>query len=456
MASLTERLIDRVKGSFRPLGDGGDRLCRFEVEAEDVCPLGWLSVQRNDSKIYWSDREGTFEAGGIGCADVLIDDGGYTVAEALAKIEKRLSSCDEGTRYFGSMCFDPRGSGSGQWAGFGRYYFVVPEFELLREAGESSFVFNIVCQSGDSCETIVGKLLRSLGAIVFEDGAVRQVPVGPAVIKTIRRQDQPDKSQWQRNVISAVNDISRKDIEKVVLARKVVFEAAENIDAIELLREVKNGNLATYSFCIQPQAESAFIGCSPECLYKTDGNRIYSEAVAGTCPSGASSQEQQSFRESMRQSPKEQSEHQYVFDDVKAGLECVCDEVKVVSERDILSLSYVQHFRSTFAGCVSGDVHTYDMIEALHPTSAVNGFPRDRALNAIGKYETFSRGCYGGPVGWIERDSAEFAVGIRSGLVEGKSISLFAGAGIVSASEAEMEWDETENKLRQFTDVIGG
>ena len=56
----------------------------------------------------------------------------------------------------------------------------------------------------------------------------------------------------------------------------------------------------------------------------------------------------------------------------------------------------------------------------------------------------------------IGRDSAEFAVGIRSGFVEGKIISLFAGAGIVGASKAEMEWEETENKLRQFTDVIGG
>ena len=448
------------------MDDEGNRLCRFEVEAEDVCPLDWLSVQRNASKIYWSDRESTFEAAGVGCADVLTDDpaspeamprqaGGYTAAKALAVIEERLCSCDEGVRYFGSMCFDLRGDGSEQWAGFGRFYFVVPEFELLRQGRESRFVFNIVCQSGDSCETLIGKLLRSLEAIVFEDG-VGQMPVDSAVIKTIRRSDLPDKSQWQRNVNDAVKDISRKDLEKVVLARKVVFETAEDVDAIGLLRQVKNDNTPTYNFCIQPQVGVAFIGSSPECLYKIDGSRIYSEAVAGTCPSGVTSQERQSFRESMQRSPKEQAEHKYVFDDVKAGLACVCNEVEVVSEKDILTLSHVQHFRSTFAGKARNSIHTCDIIEALHPTSAVNGFPRDRALEAIGKYESFSRGCYGGPVGWIGRDSAEFAVGIRSGLVEEKRILLFAGAGIVSASEAEMEWDETENKLRQFTDVIGG
>ncbi len=455
MESLTERLIGRIRAGLHPLSDGTGRLCRFEVDAEDVCPLDWLSVQRNASRVYWSDREGTLEAAGVGCADVLMDDGGLAAAEVLAIIEERLGSCDEGVRYFGSMCFDPRGSDSEQWAGFGRFYFVVPEFELLRQAGKSSFVFNVLCQSGDSCETIMEKLLRSLEGVVFEDGAIGQIPIGPSAIKTIRRQENPDRSQWQRNVALVVDDISREDIEKVVLSRKVIFGMAENVDPIELLREVKNENTTTYNFCIQPQAGCAFIGCSPECLYKTDGNRIYSEAVAGTSPTGKTPQEQQSFRQSLLESPKEHAEHKYVFDDVKAGLKRICERIEVVSEKDILSLSHVQHFRSTFTGRVSSGIHTCDIIDALHPTSAVNGFPRDRALDEIRKYEPFSRGCYGGPVGWIGRDSAEFAVGIRSGLVEGKSISLFAGAGIVSASEAEMEWDETENKLRQFTDVIG-
>ena len=42
-----------------------------------------------------------------------------------------------------------------------------------------------------------------------------------------------------------------------------------------------------------------------------------------------------------------------------------------------------------------------------------------------------SRGFYSGPVGWISADSAEFVVGIRSGLVNNNILILYSGAGIV-------------------------
>jgi menaquinone-specific isochorismate synthase len=94
------------------------------------------------------------------------------------------------------------------------------------------------------------------------------------------------------------------------------------------------------------------------------------------------------------------------------------------------------------------------VLRALNPTPAVGGHPKKGALEEIRSIETFDRGWYAGPVGWIGADGAEFAVGIRSGLVRGRRLTLFSGAGIVEGSVPEAEWAEIEQKIGDFTGVF--
>jgi menaquinone-specific isochorismate synthase len=82
--------------------------------------------------------------------------------------------------------------------------------------------------------------------------------------------------------------------------------------------------------------------------------------------------------------------------------------------------------------------------------------PRETAIAHIRELEGFDRGWYTGPIGWIGRDGAEFAVAIRSALVHGATISVYTGAGIVPGSNADAEWRELENKLADFRSVLEG
>jgi menaquinone-specific isochorismate synthase len=106
-------------------------------------------------------------------------------------------------------------------------------------------------------------------------------------------------------------------------------------------------------------------------------------------------------------------------------------------------------------GTLQEGVSDAEVLDALHPTPAVGGYPRVEAFEEIRDLEPFDRGWYAGPVGWIGADSAEFAVGIRSGLVSGRKLSLFSGAGIVAGSTAEDEWTEIEQKIDDFTRIFG-
>jgi len=91
----------------------------------------------------------------------------------------------------------------------------------------------------------------------------------------------------------------------------------------------------------------------------------------------------------------------------------------------------------------------------LHPTPAVGGEPTDLALHAIRTLEDFDRGWYAGPIGWIGRDSAEFAVALRCGVLHNATLSLFSGAGLVTGSEPGSEWLEIEQKITDFTRILG-
>jgi menaquinone-specific isochorismate synthase len=155
-------------------------------------------------------------------------------------------------------------------------------------------------------------------------------------------------------------------------------------------------------------------------------------------------------------SAKEQLEHRYVVDAVRDGLLrlSVGGEIGAEIQLDLVRLRTLQHLRSVMSIDLRADVTIGDILDALHPTPAVGGVPRDQALAAIRLHEADSRGWYGGPVGWIGADAAEFAVGIRSALVSADTAWIYAGAGLVSGSIPENEWCEILDKLQAFRSAV--
>ena len=94
------------------------------------------------------------------------------------------------------------------------------------------------------------------------------------------------------------------------------------------------------------------------------------------------------------------------------------------------------------------------MINAIHPTPAVCGIPDEKAQLSIEQLENFDRGWYAGPVGWISKNGAEFAVGIRSAQIHQKNLRIYTGAGIVQGSDPDSEWNEIDAKLRNWESIL--
>ena len=161
------------------------------------------------------------------------------------------------------------------------------------------------------------------------------------------------------------------------------------------------------------------------------------------------------LRDELLHSAKDRVEHTYVSKGIREALEPLCEELEIEDSVADMKLARGRHLRSKIRGKLGDGVTDAGLLEAMHPTPAVGGYPRDRAREEIRVLEPFDRGWYAGPVGWIGAEASEFAVGLRSGLVRGQTLALFSGAGIVAGSVPEEEWAEIEQKIGDFTGMFG-
>jgi menaquinone-specific isochorismate synthase len=249
--------------------------------------------------------------------------------------------------------------------------------------------------------------------------------------------------------------IEHGPLQKVVLARRTDFRFAEAPDPFLLLHRLRAANPEGFHFAFQPEDGMTFLGVSPERLYRREGRRILSEAVAGTRRRGDSAHEDQAMGDALLESEKDRREHRFVADEVGRKLDGLCRSYRADREVSLLKLARLQHLRRGFEGTLRTAVDDAAIVAALHPTPAVAGNPTEAAVAEIASREPFHRGWYAGPLGWVGAGGADFTVAIRSGLLTGNRLALFTGAGIVRGSMPLAEWEELENKLAGFVRAIG-
>ncbi|MEX2455954.1 MAG: chorismate-binding protein, partial [Balneolaceae bacterium] len=148
-------------------------------------------------------------------------------------------------------------------------------------------------------------------------------------------------------------------------------------------------------------------------------------------------------------------EHQFVVRAINDNLKPYSLQVEHPSQPQVKKLQNVQHLFTPISASIKNGIQIHELIQNLHPTPAVGGYPRDEATRHIQDIEQIERGWYSAPVGWFNLNgSGEFAVAIRSALLHDHKAHLYAGCGIVADSDAETEWHETLLKFEPMMDAI--
>lgn len=432
-----EALARSIEGILAARRSGAGRVVRLEAGLERADPLRWLSGRPERPRFYWSARDGNLEVAAVGAAEIL--DG---VPDSAGRLPR-------GSRYYGGLRFDPARDPASEWEGFGSARFFLPRFELVREEGRTVFACNLVLPRDTARSLELAHAARSMNP---SSGAE---DVWSALPEVVSRGDLPGWAGWAENVRWALSAFSEGGLEKAVLARRVTLELSGELDPTSLLKALSAVSPGCFGALFEPDRAGAFVSASPERLFSVEGTEVTSEAVAGTRPRGISESDDTGLSRELLASEKDLREHEYVRRSIREALGRLCEEVEISPQPEELTLAQGRHLRSPIRGSLRAGVSPRDVLEALHPTPAVGGWPREEALSLIRELEPFDRGWYAGPIGWIGAEGAEFAVGIRSALVAGESAQLFSGNGIVEGSDPASEWGELEGKLGAFAKVLG-
>lgn len=420
------------------------RLTKSLEQSIDI--LDRIAASSLPERYYFRNKDGSLELAGLGEGYLIQGDDPQQVSDDL----KAIWNVDEKIRVFGGMGFEPAADAAIEWSGFGAYRFVIPFIEFFRNGDETQVTLTWSLEENSSADAVAAGIDQRLKEL---DTSHR-----PAFTPDMTDRQSvtwlPEKSQWSEIVHQALSKIQSGEIGKIVLARKKVISAPKPFSADWIIRRLSEIEEKAFLFLYQPENGSTFLGRTPERLFQLTEKSLTVDAIAGTEPRGGSAEEDQQYEQALTYSPKEREEQQIVARYVNDKMTHLCDKTQITSESSVLKLDKVQHLVTRFSGTPREGLTAFETLRSLHPTPAVGVHP-PVATSLIGELEPFARGWYAGPIGWMSRETAEFAVAIRSALIRNSELHIFAGAGIVAQSDTDREWREIDDKMANFSFITG-
>ncbi|MDK9764339.1 isochorismate synthase MenF [Vibrio sp. D420a] len=388
--------------------------------------IEWLHAQPLFPKFYWQSRDTREEVVALGQIHTFSDP---APAYAILGDDQRI---------WGGRSFDGHTEKNRRCM---ESFFFLPQIELIRFDDKWSLAVNL---TPDRVASI---------------NALKKLSVDAAILAPLSAHIEhidhlPEQPEWNGLVEKVLTGIDNNDFKKVVLARKTTVHLDEPICAAQLLKASYQKNHNSFHFMLVLDSKHSFIGSTPERLYSRHGTELDTEALAGTIGRGKNASSDMELANWLTQDQKNLNENQYVVDDIIDRLTAYSHSVNVEKEARLVRLRKVQHLKRHIHAQLHAGVNGVQLLGTLQPTAAVAGLPRKESMDFILKHEPFARGWYAGSVGFISHQRAEFCVAIRSALIVGDQVQLFAGAGIVPGSVAEHEWQELNKKMSTLLSLI--
>lgn len=290
---------------------------------------------------------------------------------------------------------------------------------------------------------------------------------GPRAGRHWKVTPEPSRAAYEAAVARALKliDASRADAEplvKVVLSRSLLLEADPPIDLMALSsRLLGDPGAVRFLTPLGPGADGVprhLIGATPELLVSKSGPAVVSHPLAGSARRSADAQEDRAAAAALAQSQKDQREHRWVVEAILDNLAPYCRELAAPDTPELVSTQTMWHLGTRIEGRLKDPegVSAAELAAVLHPTPAVGGTPRNRALALIPALEGYDRGYYAGAVGWTDRSGdGEWYVSLRCAEISGRQVRVYAGAGIVEGSVPTEEAEETSAKLQAILRALG-
>jgi isochorismate synthase len=256
------------------------------------------------------------------------------------------------------------------------------------------------------------------------------------------------KDSYLKQAHSMIDKIQSGALEKAVLSRIKTVPKPYELDEVRLFHQLSEAYPNAFVYLFHHPIAGTWMGATPETLYTAANGTVSTMALAGTQKNTGVPLETVQWKE------KERHEQAVVSDYIdslaaKHQLKLKSKKGPVTSEA-----GNVVHLKTTFEFQLPTQKTLTAFLSDLHPTPAVCGLPKDKALALIEKTEVGNRGYYAGFLGPdLETTSYRF-VNLRCMRILDDDLVLFVGGGLTAGSDPEKEWEETELKARTLLAVV--
>lgn len=430
-----------------------------------IDPLAALELNPDyDEKFYWAHPEQSISISAAGMVRELKATGHNRfeeITEQTVKVKQEIQAYTaiqhsmSGPLFLGGYSFSDHNIGQ-TWKKFGAARFVLPEWMLV-EIGNLHLLTLAIEKEGRAADDIYQEIISKITDFINLAGRLQHSEEDKNFESNIlcTLQAPEDRSRWISQVEKAKKLIEEHKFEKIVLARSVAFQSKRELVPTVLAHKLREKYPACYNFLIQRDPQTTFIGASPERLASFNNGVFLTEGLAGSISRGKSAVEDASLAHTLLNSQKDREEHRFVVQAIDDNLKPFSKQIERPQQPQIKKLQNVQHLFTPIRASIKEGVEIHELVQQLHPTPAVGGYPRDESVPYIQEIEQIDRGWYSAPVGWFNlKGSGEFAVAIRSALLDQNKAELFAGCGIVADSDPEKEWKETLLKFVPLMDAL--
>ena len=331
----------------------------------------------------------------------------------------------EDLRISGLNAFDPQ-----------QGHLFLPRLEWRRLGGKATL--RLVVHSVTSLQDDAAAARAFLQSLNSEQATAASMPPLQS------EQHAPEYPQWRELITQATQAIGAGEMDKIVLARVTDLRFSAPLQAFAIMAASRRSNLNCFHFLMAFSPQQAFLGSTPERLWRRRGALLRTEALAGTVANHHDDARAQQLADWLMKDDKNQRENMLVVEDICQRLQGESPTLDVLPPQ-VVRLRKVQHLRRCI-WCELAEPDDSRCLLQLQPTAAVAGLPRQAALAFIRRHEPFTREWYAGSAGYLSLAQSEFCVALRSAKVENDTLRLYAGAGIVSGSDPQQEWQEIENK----------
>ena len=313
-----------------------------------------------------------------------------------------------------------------------------------RHSGGSGTSQDELTRSFESACRRVDELVEHLRR---EDAAPKLTDIAPAgqVQRTFQSNFGP--GEFERAVEKAKEYIKAGDIFQVVLSQRIVTQTtAHPFDIYRTLRVV---NPSPFLIYVKAGPELTLVGSSPEIMVRVEGDKVTIRPLAGTRRRGQTEEEDARLAAELLADPKERAEHIMLVDLGRNDVGRVAryGTVQISDVMTVERYSHVMHICSNVTGRLQPSKSAFDALRSCLPAGTLSGAPKVRAMEIIDELEPHRRGPYGGAVGYVDfGGNMDTCIALRTMVIQGKTVYLQAGAGIVADSVPATEREETMNK----------